>query len=320
MGTQNRLVAKVNVDNFVRAHTAAQIDRFLGTGGVMNKWCHSRRPTPLDSQSVIRMNRDTLYSLAVVDISEGAILTLPDSGDRYMSVMVVNEDEYVNRIIHGGGTYELTMEEFDTFYVVLAARTLVNPVDPEDVKAANALQGWMRIEAVSALPYCHADYDQESYEATYKPLLELSKDLPGTRRTFGRKEEVTETRHLLGAAFGWGGVPIHEAFYVTRSAPRAAGEFRLTVQDVPVDGAWSISVYNADGYFEENEFDSYGISSLTAEPNEDGSVDVDFGESDDGATNFLYVMDGWNYVVRPYRPHEEVLEGKWVFPEPQAVR
>ena len=127
-------------------------------------------------------------------------------------------------------------------------------------------------------------------------------------------------QHLLGAAFGWGGVPIHEAFYVTRSEPRAAGEFRLTVQDVPVDGAWSISVYNADGYFEENEFDSYGISSLTAEPNEDGSVDVDFGESDDGATNFLYVMDGWNYVVRLYRPHEEVLEGKWVFPEPQAVR
>lgn len=319
MGTQSGPVAKVNVDNFVRAHTAAQIDRFLGTSGVMNKWCHSRRPTPLGRQSVIRMNRDTLYSLAVVDISEGATLTLPDSGKRYMSVMVINEDEYVNRIFHGGGTYELTMEELDTFYVVLAARTLVNPVDPRDIKAANVLQSRMKIEAVSALAYCHANYDEESYEATYKPLLELSKGLPGTRRMFGRKEEVTETRHLLGAAFGWGGVPIHEAFYVTRSEPRAAGEFRLTVRDVPVDGAWSISVYNADGYFEENEFDSYGITSLTAEPNEDGSVTVNFGESDDGASNFLYVMDGWNYVVRLYQPREEVLKGKWVFSEPQAV-
>ena len=28
---------------------------------------------------MIRMNRDTLYSLAIVDISEGATLTVPDA-------------------------------------------------------------------------------------------------------------------------------------------------------------------------------------------------------------------------------------------------
>ena len=50
----------VNVDNFVRAETAAQFDRTLKLTGGVNKWFHFRQPTPLDQQSVIRMNRDTL--------------------------------------------------------------------------------------------------------------------------------------------------------------------------------------------------------------------------------------------------------------------
>ncbi len=33
------------------------------------------------------MNRDTLYSSVLVDISKGATFTMPDSGKRYMSVM-----------------------------------------------------------------------------------------------------------------------------------------------------------------------------------------------------------------------------------------
>ena len=72
----------VNVDNYVRAETAAQIDRFLKLTGGVNQWHHNRQPTPLDKQNVIRMNRDTIYSFAVVDISKGAILTLPDPGRR----------------------------------------------------------------------------------------------------------------------------------------------------------------------------------------------------------------------------------------------
>ena len=50
------------------------------------------------------MNRDTLYSSAVVDISEGATLTLPDTAGRYLSAMVVNRDHYVNAVLHGPAT------------------------------------------------------------------------------------------------------------------------------------------------------------------------------------------------------------------------
>jgi len=310
----------VNVDNFVRVETAFQIDRALKLTGGVNQWGHNRQPTPLDQQNVIRMNRDTLYSFAIVDISKGATVTLPDPGKRYMSVMVVNQDHYINKVFHKGGTYKLSTKEFGTPYVVLAARILANPTDAEDIKAANALQDKMKVQAASARPYTHPQYDQASYEATYKPLLELGQGIPDAKRTFGKKKEVDEVRHLLGTAYGWGGLPTYEAFYLTRGEPRKVGDFQLTVKNVPVDGFWSISIYNKDGFFEKNPYDSYSLNNLTAKPNKDGSYTLNFGTKPEGKTNFLYVMDGWNYVVRLYLPRKAVLDGKWTFPEPKAVQ
>ena len=73
---------EVNVDNFVRAEMASQIDRALkGVGDRVNTWGHLRTPVPLDTQNVIRMNRDTLYSGALIDISKGATLTIPKTGN-----------------------------------------------------------------------------------------------------------------------------------------------------------------------------------------------------------------------------------------------
>jgi hypothetical protein len=86
------------------------------------------------------------------------------------------------------------------------------------------------------------------------------------------------------------------------------------VRDVPVDGFWSISVYNADGFFERNDRDAYTINNITATPNDDGSITVHFGGCGDGRPNCLPITDGWNYIVRLYRPRSQVLDGSWTFP------
>jgi hypothetical protein len=52
------------------------------------------------------------------------------------------------------------------------------------------------------------------------------------------------------------------------------GEYQLTVRDVPVDGFWSISLYNADGFFEPNDRAAYSVNNLTAIPDADGSITV----------------------------------------------
>jgi hypothetical protein len=81
----------VNVDNYVRAETSKHFEGMLARAGGLNRFAHGRRPTPLDQQRIVRMNRDTLYSSALVDISEGATITLPDAGLRYLSVTVINQ-------------------------------------------------------------------------------------------------------------------------------------------------------------------------------------------------------------------------------------
>ncbi len=309
----------VNVENFVRAETAAQFDRIVETAaGEVNRFFHLRGPTPLDQQTVIRMNRDTIYSSAVVDISEGATLIVPDAGDRYMSIMVVNEDHYVNKVIHGPGAHPLTVEELGTPYVALAVRTLVDASDPADIRQANALQDQLKIEAASAKPYTHPEYDKESYETTYEALLVLSRANIDDSSTFGRKEDVDPVRHLLGTAWGWGGLPEEEASYLTVNPNLPVGAYELTFRDVPVDAFWSVTVYNKDGFFDPNDQDAYSVNSLTGTANDDGSYTIHFG-GEPGTVNHLPIAEGWNYSVRFYQPRQEILDGTWKFPEVKPV-
>jgi hypothetical protein len=304
----------VSIDNFVRAETDRMFTTLAAEAGGVNVFNHNRVPTPIDNQPVIRMNRDTLYSLAVVDISKGATVSIPDGGDRYVSVMVVNQDHYINRVLHEPGDHQLTVQEFDTPWVGVGVRVLVDPGDADDVAAVNALQNRFKLDAGSSKPFEAPDYDGVSLDATRKAILELAKHGGGFARAFGAKTDVDPIRHLLGTAAGWGGLPDEEASYASVEPGKPVGEYKLTVRDVPVDGFWSISVYNGDGLFEPNDRNAYSVNNLTATPNADGSVTVHFGGCDDDRPNCLPIMEGWNYTIRLYRPRPEVLDGSWSFP------
>ncbi|MGR0319400.1 DUF1254 domain-containing protein [Agromyces sp. ZXT2-3] len=303
----------VNVDNFARAETNRTFAELAGQAGGTAKWMHNRVPTPLDNQPVIRQNRDTLYSMAVVDVSDGASLTIPDAGDRYLSVMVVNEDHYIPVVFHEPGTHRLHADDLGTRWVVVVPRILVDPEDEADVAAVNALQDAFALDAPSADPFPTPDYDQASLTETRTALLTLARGVGGFTRSFGRQDEVDPVHHLLGTAAGWGGLPTSEAFYLNVEPGLPVGATSLTVGDVPVDAFWSITVYNPDGFMEETD-GLVSVNSVTATPNDDGSVTVNFGGPDDGRPNRIGIMDGWNYIVRMYRPRPEVVDGSWTFP------
>lgn len=309
----------VNVDNFARAETARMFDGILAQTGGVNEWIHFRGPTPLDAQTVIRMNRDTLYSSAVVDIRRGADLTLPDSGGRYMTVMVVNEDHYNNRVLSGAGTYHLGVEDHGTAFVNLSIRTFVDPNDAADVAEVNAFQDAVTLTAGSGGPYTHPDYDATTLDETREALLKLAEGLPDTAGMFGRKEDVDPVRHLIGTAAAWGGLPESEAFYVIDTEPRPVGRYTFTFEDVPVDAFWSVAIYNQDGYFEANPYDSYGLNSVTAARDDSGRVTLNLSPEPDGLANHVYIKDGWNYALRLYKPRQSVLDGTWTPPVPEAI-
>jgi hypothetical protein len=309
----------VDETNFARAESDRMFAAILRDAGAVNRWFANRTPTPIDHQPVIRQNRDTLYSGAIVDVRGGATFTLPDAGDRYLSLMLVNEDHYVQQIIHEAGTHHVTAEEMGTPYVLAAVRILVDPEDPADVAEVNRLQDAITVDAPSAEPFVLPDYDPASLDAVRADLLQRAAAIGGFTRAFGRKEDVDPERHLLGSAAGWGGLPDAEATYLNVNPDLPVGAYRLVVRDVPVDAFWSISLYGPDGYFHQNDRDAYSVNDITATKEPDGSVIVHFGGCDDDRPNCLPIMDGWNYLVRLYRPRSEILDGSWTFPSVEAI-
>jgi hypothetical protein len=317
--THGGATVPVTVNNFVAAETAGQFGRFMKMAGGINKLVSFREPTPIDKQTVIRMNRDTLYSFAVVDISKGAKLTMPDADGRYNSAAIVNENEYINKVFYDSGTYELTRDEFGTDYVVVVVRTLVDSSDPADIRKANELQDKLRIEASSAEPFTPPNYNEKSFKELRGLLQDVAKFLPDTDGAFGSRENTEQVPHLLGAAIGWGGLPSQDAFYQTINPDLPVGRYQIDVpKDVPVKAFWSVSVYNKDGYFQKNDKGVYNINSQSGKKNPDGSMTVNLGGCNDSSRiNCIPLTEGWNYTVRLYRPDASVIDGKWTFPAVQ---
>jgi len=92
------------------------------------------------------MNRDTLYSSAVFDLEAASVtITHPDAGKRFMSMQVISQDHYTTEVVYGRG-FTHTKDKVGTRYVFVLVRTLANPEDPADLKAANAVQDEIKVE------------------------------------------------------------------------------------------------------------------------------------------------------------------------------
>jgi hypothetical protein len=313
----------VTADNFARAESDLYFGNAVKDADGVGKMHHRREPMQIDKQAVIRANRDTLYSSAVFDLDAGPVtITLPNAGKRFRSMQVINEDHYVvGNVEYRPGSYSLDRKKVGTRYVLIGLRTLVDPGDPKDIAQVHALQDATRISQRNPGKWEVPNWDQVSQKKVRDALLVLGSTIPDFKGAFGAKSQVDPIRHLIGSAVGWGGNPDKEATYLNITPSRNDGKtvYRLEVKDVPVNGFWSISLYNAEGYFQKNEANAYSLNNLTSKKSADGSITVQFGGCDGKVANCLPIMPGWNYTVRLYRPRPEILNGKWKFPEPRPV-
>jgi len=308
----------VNALNFARAETDMYFTRMVQQAGGLARFHHIRAPTPIDAQDVVRMNRDTLYSAAVFDLDAGPVtLELPEAGRRFMSLLVVNQDHYALETLYAPATRTLTREQVGTRYVATLVRTFVDPNDPQDVHAANAAQDGIRARQAATGTFAVPEWDPVTHAKARDALLSLGA-LGGTRENrFGRPGEVDTISWLLGTAAGWGGNPRQDAIYIGAFPARNDGTtaYRVTIRDVPVDGFWSYTVYDARGYMFENPERAYSVNNVTAKRSADGAYRIQFGGDPASADNYLAIQPGWNYILRLYRPRQEILDGTWKAPE-----
>ncbi len=312
----------VTVDNFIRAETDLYFSAIALKEGGFGKFDHKRVVSPIDDQNVIRQNRDTLYSAAVFDLDAAPVtVTLPGAGKRFMSMQLIDEDQYSPPAFYAPGRHTFTRQKVGTRYIALAVRTLVNPADPADVQQAHALQDAIKVEQKSRGKFEVPKWDPVSQKRVREALLVLATTVSDMKRAFGTKDQVDPVRRLIGAASGWGANPEKDATYLNFTPAKNDGKtiYKLNVKDVPVDGFWSVSLYNAQGYFQKNQYDAYTLNNITAKKGSDGSVAIQFGGCDGKIPNCLPTMPGWNYMVRLYRPRAEVVNGKWTFPQAQPA-
>lgn len=303
----------VTPETYIRAETDRNFQNIYGLSeNKINTLYHFRQPTPVDKQTVVRMNKDTLYSSAIVDTEGGATITLPkaDKG-RYMSILVIDNDHYAPMVIYEPGTHTLPT---DTKFVAVAVRTqLFDPNDPAEIALVNKLQDQVVINAASADPLPPSKWDAESLKELTAQVEIDSKQYPSWKGMMGPRGKVDEkTRHIAAGA-AWGLLPEWDATYLNYSGGHDAAVCHKAIYQVPENSAfWSITVYGNDGYMKSaNSI----VNSSNVKLNEDGTFTVHFGSSEacgKDVINRLDVSEGWNFLMRVYRPGKSVLDGSYV--------
>ena len=161
--------------------------------------------------------------------------------------------------------------------MALLIRTLVDAEDPDDVRRVNEIQDAVSLEVGNPGHFDVPDWDQASLTTVPDTLLRsprrsAARSVPGS----GPEPRWTRSGISCSTAAGWGGNPPRDATYVGVFPERNDGAtvHRLRVADVPVDGFWSVTVYNREGSSNQTPEQIYSVNNLTAIRGDDRLVTV----------------------------------------------
>jgi hypothetical protein len=317
-------IVPVHLQNINTVETALQLERYQKIAGGVNTFSHNREMVPIDKQTTIAMNRDTFYSLAVLNLSKPVTITLPEANGRYMALQIIDEDHYSPFVLDKPGKYVLTEDKVGTKFAFAMIRTFVDPNNPKDVEMVHKLQDAVKVEGGGTEPYVLPNYDMKTYKALFADIQKLIKYWNGdTRGSMGKRGELNELIHTVATMAGWGLNPPSAAMYaVVNDDFDPKNKYKIEVPaDVPVKAFWSISIYNKDGFFGKNKQNAYTVNNVTGKKNKDGSTTIFLGACEDEKYNCLPLPGkGSYYEWRMYAPEQSVLDGKWHFPKHIEVK
>lgn len=285
-----------------------------GTGILL----HSRNAANPNDTTIMRINFDTRYSYVILDLSNEATLTMPETNGRYQSVWFITEEHYNPMAINAPELISSTKKIW--VYVMAVIRTQVNMRDSAEMVAVTALQDQIQLSQSDKGSYTASHnwsmeeiLEKRAYYQTYSVENHITADM-----MFGKKGELSLENHNCGTAYGWGGFTPDQAVYLNYipTEEQKIGA-TLTLSNVPIanNAFWSITIYDGRG-FPQGEF--YNINSVNVIYNENGDAIIHFG-GDQTAENYMDIFDGWNFVLRMYLPQDAYFNGSWTKPELVAI-
>ena len=127
----------VTRENFTKAESIHNANNYIKLGGD-NKWTPFRKISPTgDKAPTVRMNFDTLYSVAVLDNSNGKLTVTIPEGDVLRTVLVLDDEAYSLYYFQEAGEHEIVSKS--PFIILIARLGVKNHRNPADIEYAHKL-------------------------------------------------------------------------------------------------------------------------------------------------------------------------------------
>ena len=326
-----------------------------GKASNLNTWIIGQEPVLVKAgeDKIVRMNNDTYYKMAFVDLSNGIVrLSSTNGSDERFSSFQLMDDHNANfkNVIHPKGDYYLyfgevptelegTLIESPSKIAVALVRVEVRDMNNNnDIESAKTIFKGITITGPEIEKFPELDlfsaFDSKVIERGNVIMDSVIRVVPfrlcvASPEQIGK--EVPVVYHSAGTRSGWAGpITSHSAyeaqfFDIENSTLDASkGNYTITMSVPPVDAFWSITVYDSKrgGFLHPNKENKYHINNTAVEKNEDGTITFNFKtKCEGGDLNCLEVPAGpFDIVSRYYLPHNEIRTGEWKMPIAKLVK
>ncbi|GEA49686.1 hypothetical protein VIN01S_04900 [Vibrio inusitatus NBRC 102082] len=295
------LATEVTKDNYVEAETDWYFSGVQEKSGV-NSWMHDA-PVSIENQQVIRSNRDVVYSIAIVDVSEGATFTVPES-EHYQLIHIMDELHLSHQVVSRGESLTISANDINGEYVYVLARTKIAGDDTAQ------RQQQLKIVANAARPYPSKGFAEDDVKALRQALV--MEFIEGKAKILEHKSFVKELEqadpisYLYATAVGYGGLPSYEAQYlpyvVGGGSAKECQTFNMPKPELDYEngGFFSLTTYDTAGWIVE---DNFYIGHENMKDNGE-TFEVVFNCPD--VAHSVDVQEGWTGVWRFYKPSNEM--------------